>query len=221
MVARRVSPTGWRTPKRAMFWLMKIAVYGASGQVGSRIVAEATRRGHEVTGLSRRGGPGLTVGDATDLAAVREIAASHDVVVSALGPSRVPGEDPFAFEGVVRGLMSAVGGTRLIVVGGAGSLFAAPGVRLVDTPDFPEVYKAESLAGAQAFDALRSAGPELDWTCLCPAPEIGPGERTGTYASGLDEPVGDSITFEDYAVALVDEIERPAHKRQRFTVANS
>lgn len=206
---------------RVIFWPMKIAVYGATGGVGSRIVAEATRRGHEVTGLSRRGGAGVATGDAADPGGVREVAASHDVVVSALGPSRVPGEDPYAFEGVIRALMSGVGTTRLIVVGGAGSLFAAPGVRLVDTPDFPAVYKDESLAGAQAFDALRAAGPELDWTYLCPAPEMGPGERTGTYASGLDEPVGDSISFEDYAVALVDEIERPAHRRQRFTVANS
>lgn len=200
---------------------MKIAVYGATGQVGSRIVAEARDRGHDVTAFSRRGGSGVTAGDAADVDQVREVAASHDVVISALGPSRVPGEDPYAFADVVRGLISAVGPTRLIVVGGAGSLFAAPGVRLVDTPDFPEIYKAEALAGAEAFDALREAGPELDWTYLCPAPEMGPGERTGTYVSGLDQPVGDSITFDDYAVALVDEIERPAHRRQRFTVAGA
>lgn len=200
---------------------MKIAVYGATGQVGSRVVAEARGRGHDVTALSRRGGSGATAGDAADLDHVREVAASHDVVVSALGPSRVPGEDPYAFVGTVRGLMSAVGATRLIVVGGSGSLFVAPGVRLVDAPGFPEIYKAESLAGAEAFDALREAGPELDWTYLCPAPEMGPGERTGRYVSGLDEPVGNSISFDDYAIALVDEIERPAHRRQRFTVASS
>jgi putative NADH-flavin reductase len=200
---------------------MKIAVYGATGQVGSKVVAEARGRGHDVTALSRRGGPGVTAGDAADLDQVREVAASHDVVVSALGPSRVPGEDPHTFAGTVRGLMSAVGATRLVVVGGSGSLFVAPGVRLVDAPGFPEIYKAESLAGAEAFDALREAGPELDWTYLCPAPEMGPGERTGTYVSGLDEPVGNSISFDDYAIALVDEIERPAHRRQRFTVASS
>ena len=200
---------------------MKIAVYGATGQVGSRIVAEARGRGHDVTAFSRRGGSGATAGDAADLGQVREVAASHDVVVSALGPSRVPGEDPYAFAGTVRGLMSAVGATRLIVVGGSGSLYVAPGVRLFDAPGFPEIYKAESLAGAQALDALREAGPELDWTYLCPAPEFGPGERTGRYVSGLDEPVGNSISFDDYAIALVDEIERPAHRRQRFTVASS
>jgi uncharacterized protein len=199
---------------------MKIAVYGATGQVGSRVVAEARERGHDVTALSRRGGSGVTAGDAADLDHVRGVAASHDIVVSALGPSRIPGEDPYAYAGIVRGLMSAVGATRLVVVGGAGSLFATPGVRLLDTPDFPEMYKAEGLAGAQALDALREAGPELDWTYLSPAPEMGPGVGTGTYVSGLDEPVGYSISFDDYAVALVDEIERPAHRRRRFTVAS-
>jgi len=200
---------------------MKIAVYGGTGQVGSRIVAEARGRGHDVTALSRHGGAGVTVSDAADLDQVREIAASHDVVVSALGPSRVPGDDPSALADIVRGLTSAVGATRLIVAGGAGSLVVAPGVRLFETPDFPEIYRTEARATAEAFDAVREAGPELDWTYLSPAPEMGPGERTGSYVSGLDEPVGNSISFDDFAVALVDEIERPAHRRQRFTVASS
>jgi putative NADH-flavin reductase len=78
-----------------------------------------------------------------------------------------------------------------------------------------------ALATAEAFDAVREAGPQLDWTYLSPAPEMGPGERTGRYVSGLDKPVGNSITFDDFAVALVDEIERPSHRRQRFTVASS
>jgi putative NADH-flavin reductase len=227
MVARGAGRLGRVAPpvRVQVSWLlwghMKIAVYGGTGRVGSRIVAEAISRGHDVTALSRHGGTGVTVGDATDLDRVRQIAEAHDVVVSALGPSRVPGDDPAAFAGIVGGLVSAVGATRLVVAGGAGSLLVAPGVRLVDTPDFPQIYKTEALATAEAFDAVREAGPELDWTYLSPAPEMGPGERTGRYVSGLDEPVGNSITFDDFAVALVDEIERPSHRRQRFTVASS
>jgi putative NADH-flavin reductase len=205
---------------------MKIAVFGATGQVGSQVVAEAVRRGHHVTALSRRAttapdGATPVVGDAVDVSTVREVAASHDVVLSAVGPSRDPGGDPDAFVGVVQGLTEAVGGTRLIVVGGSGSLLAAPGVRLVDTPDFPDVFKAEALAQMQALEVLRAAGPDLDWTYVSPAPMVEAGERTGVYVSGLDEPVGLSITFADWAVALVDEIDEPAHRRQRFTVASA
>lgn len=205
---------------------MKIAVYGGTGNIGSQIVGEAVARGHDVMALARHEKPVATgatfaTGDATDVNAVRRIAASHDVVVSALGPTRDPNGDPDLFVDVIRGLAGAVGTTRLVVVGGAGSLYAKPGVRLLDTPEFPEAYKREARAGAKAFDFLRGAGPDLDWTYLSPAPEIGPGERTGTYASALDEPAGSYITFADYAVALVDEIEAPAHQRQRFTVANT
>lgn len=205
---------------------MKIAVYGGTGNIGSQIVAEAVRRGHDVTALARReqpvaDGATLVIGDATDAAAARSVAASHDVVVSALGPTRDPAGDPDTFIDVIRVLADAVGSTRFVVVGGASSLFAAPGVRLLDTPEFPEAYKREAAAAAVAFDYLREdARPDLDWTYLSPAPEIGPGERTGKYVLGLDEPVGGHITFADYAVALVDEIEQPQHRRRRFTVAN-
>lgn len=205
---------------------MKIAVYGGTGSIGSQIVAEAVRRGHDVTALARRERPvadGATFvrGDAADPTAARSIAASHDVVVSALGPTRDPAGDPNTFVDVIRSLADSVGSTRLAVVGGASSLFVAPGVRLFDTPEFPEAYKREAAAGAVAFDYLREdARPDLDWTYLSPAPEIGPGERTGKYVLGLDEPVGDFITIPDYAVALLDEIETPQHRRRRFTVAN-
>src|SRR5581483_965974 len=111
-------------------------------------------------------------GDAADPAAVAQAAAGADVVVSALGPSREPGGDPFAFAGIVRGLADAVGGTRLVVVGGAGSLQAGPGVRLVDTPDFPPEYRTEALATAEALEALRGTAPSVDWTYLSPAPVL-------------------------------------------------
>ena len=203
---------------------MRIAVYGATGNVGSRIVAEAVRRGHEVTALSRREpdqetGASWRHGDASNPTGVAAVAAEHDVLVSALGPSREPGGDPFAFAGVVRGMAEAVGTARLIVVGGAGTLLAGPGVRLVDTADFPAVYKTEALATADALAALRALPEGTDWTYLSPAPEMGPGERTGSYRVALEEPAGEWISFGDYAVALLDEIERPAHRRTRFTVA--
>ena len=209
---------------------MKIAVIGGTGMVGSRVVAEAVARGHAVTSVSRgrqspEQAPGVGVRqlDVTDSAAVRDLAADHDVVVAAFGPSRVPGEDPAAFTATfadVADAVEAAGSTRLAVVGGAGSLFAAPGVRLVDTAEFPPEYKAEALAHAAALDALRSSDTGLDWTYLSPAPVIAPGERTGEYRTGLEEPVGMQISVEDLAVALLDELETPQHTRARFTVAS-
>ncbi|WP_375490087.1 NAD(P)-dependent oxidoreductase [uncultured Jatrophihabitans sp.] len=205
---------------------MRIAVFGGTGNVGSAVVAEAVQRGHEVTVLSRReaqvvpDGAAWRAGDAADPDVVAETARENDVVVSALGPSRAPGEDPFAFEGVVRTMAGAVGSTRLIIVGGAGSLFIAPNVRLFDTDGFPAEYQDESRASYAALEFLRGAGHDLDWTYLSPAPEIGPGERTGRYVLGEESPAGDRISFADYAVALLDEIEHPAHHRARFTVAD-
>lgn len=207
---------------------MKILVYGGTGRVGSAIVAEAARRGHDVVVSTRHepsgespAGATWVHGDAADTAHVAKAATDADVVVSALGPSREPGGDPFTFAGIVRGLAEAVGPTRLIVVGGAGSLYAAPGVRLLDTPEFPEIYKTEALASAEALEALRATDPSVDWTFLSPAPVIDEGERTGAYRVGDESPVGSFISFADYAIALVDEVEKPAHQRARFTVASS
>lgn len=196
---------------------MKIAVYGATGAIGSSIVAEARSRGHEVTGISRRGGAELT-GDALDPAFAAEVAAGHDVVVSAVGPSRTE-DDGTRFPDTIANLAATLDGSRLVVVGGAGSL-TVDGVRLVDTPEFPELYKAEALKGAASLAVLRETEDDVDWTYLSPAPVIAPGERTGTYRTGLESPVGESISIDDYALALVDEIETPKHVRTRFTVAS-
>jgi hypothetical protein len=117
-------------------------------------------------------------------------------------------------------LVTAVSNARLLVVGGAGSLFAAPGVRLVNTPEFPDVYKAESLAGTASLEALKALPDAGEWSYLSPPPIIAPGERTGRYVVADDIPAGETISAEDYAVALVDEIEQPAHTGPRFTVAN-
>ncbi|MDQ1749010.1 MAG: uncharacterized protein QOE71_66 [Pseudonocardiales bacterium] len=205
---------------------MKIAVIGGTGMVGSRIVAEAATRGHQVTAISRKGdaSPSDRVtplkAEASDLAALKDLAANNHVIVSAIGPSREPGGDPSAFADTLVELATAVSAARLIVVGGAGSLFAAPGVRLVDTAEFPEIYKTEALAAAASLDALRTLSTAGEWSYLSPAPIIQPGRRTGSYVVADDTPAGDSISAEDFAVALVDEIETPAHTGRRFTVAN-
>jgi putative NADH-flavin reductase len=207
---------------------MKILVYGGTGRVGAAIVAEAAHRGHDVIAASRREptsrlpvGVTWQHGDAVDTSSVAKAATDVDVVVSALGPSREPNGEPFAFAGIVRGLAEAVGSTRLAVVGGAGSLLAAPGVRLVDTPEFPEIYRTESLASAEALEVLRGTEAHVVWTFLSPAPVIDEGERTGSYRVGDESPVGSFISFADYAVAVLDELERPAHRRARWTVATS
>jgi putative NADH-flavin reductase len=194
---------------------MKIALFGATGMVGSRIAAEATARGHEVTALSRSTG-----GDLADPDAVRTAAQAHDVVVSATGPSRT-GESHDPWLAAVSTLIDHAGEARVLFVGGAGSLLTPAGTRLLDTDGFPEEYKAEATSGAAALDLFRAAPESLDWTFVSPAPVIAPGERTGSYATALDTPAGDFISAEDYAVALVDEIERPQHRRQRFTAATA
>ena len=206
---------------------MRIAVYGGTGMIGSRVVTEAVARGHDVTAISRSGDavPGVSgesgslttvAGDAASATQVGATAGNHDVIVSAIGPSRTGG-DPQTFLDTIDTLTANVGQTRLIVVGGAGSLLAN-GIPLHDHTDFPAVYKPEALIQGAALEHLR-ATDGVDWTYLSPAPEIAPGERTGSYVLGEDAVVGYTISAEDYAVALVDEIETPAHRRSRFCVA--
>ena len=111
--------------------------------------------------------------------------------------------------------------SRVLFVGGAGSLLTPDGTRLLDTDGFPTEYLAEATTGAAALELFRAAPDAVDWTFVSPAPGIAPGERTGSYATSLDTPAGDFITAEDYAVVLVDEIEEPRHRRQRFTAASA
>jgi hypothetical protein len=191
--------------------------------IGSRVAAEALERGHEVTGITRSGGAGpagthAVSGDAGDADLAKRIAAETDVVVSAIGPSRTGG-DRREYLAQVRNLVQTLGDARLIVVGGAGSLLVDGG-RLVDQPSFPEIYRPEALIAAEALDYLRGLGDGTDWTFFSPAPYIEPGERTGAYRSATDSPAGDSISAEDYAVALLDEIEQPAYRGRRFTAAS-
>jgi hypothetical protein len=159
-------------------------------------------------------------GNAGDAAFAKRVAEAADVVVSAIGPSRTGG-DRREYLADLRTLVETLGSARLIVVGGAGSLIIEGGKRLLEHPDFPEIYLPEALIGAEALDYLRGLDDDgADWTYFSPAPEIQPGERTGDYVPGTESPAGDAISAEDYAVALIDEIERPAHRRGRFTAAN-
>jgi len=198
-----------------------IALIGASGNAGSRILKELSDRGHRVTALARHPEkiarlPGVTpkAVDAGDQAALAAELKGHDIVISAV---HFTASDPQVLIGAVK----AAGAQRYLVVGGAGSLEVAPGVALYSTPDFPEAYKAEALAGGVFLDLLRKE-PTLDWTFLSPSALFVPGERTGKFRLGKDQLLvndkGSSISFEDYAVALVDEVEKPAHSRQRYTV---
>jgi uncharacterized protein len=202
---------------------MKIAIYGASGMVGSRVAAEAVSRGHETVGVTRSGGElpaGVQAvkGNANDVGSAKEIAAEADVLVAALGPSRTGGDHQDYLDALAN-LVAAVQGTetRLLVVGGAGSL-VVNGNRVADGPDFPAEYKPEALTMSQALDDLRATDDSVNWTMLSPAFVIAPGDRTGTFRLSLDEPIGTQISAEDYAVAFLDEIETPAHNRRRFTL---
>ena len=200
---------------------MKIALIGASGNAGSRIVAELSSRGHEITAIARDASkiaklPGVTplAIDIADGNALVSALEGHDVVVSSV---HFTASDPDQLIAAVKA--SAV--PRYLVVGGAGSLEVAPGVKLVDTPQFPAAYKEEAMKGSVFLDKLRQE-TELDWTFLSPSAVFVPGERTGTFRLGRDQlltnETGSSISFEDYEIALADEIETPRHSRQRFTV---
>jgi uncharacterized protein len=198
---------------------MKIALFGATGTIGSRIAKEATSRGHSITAISRKGAVRADAANADEVAnAVR----GHDAVVNATGPGR---DEPTATLGAVaRGLIDGLrkaGVKRLLTVGGAGSLEVAPGKRLVDTPQFPAAWKPVALAHAATLDDYRKS--ELDWTYLSPAAMIAPGERTGKYRTGLDKLLVDTkgesrISAEDFAIAVVDELEKNQNLRRRFTV---
>ena len=193
---------------------MKIAVIGASGNAGSRITVELARRGHSVTAIARHPDK-IASGANVTPAGLARLLAGHDAAISSV---HFLASDPAKLIGAAKD--SKVG--RYLVVGGAGSLEVAPGVRLVTTPGFPVVYKAEAEKGAAFLDLLR-AEKELNWTFLSPSALFVAGERTGKFRLGTDQLLTgsdgkSSISFEDFAVALADEIERPAHIRQRFTV---
>jgi putative NADH-flavin reductase len=200
----------------------KIAIIGATGRAGGQLLQEALRRGYAVTAIARNAAPlqghaGVTARnvDVHDAAALQQAVAGHDAVFSAAHFASIPAAS------VIEPVKKA-GVKRLLVVGGAGSLFAAPGLKLIDAPDFPAAYKAEAAAGTTFLDVLRQE-KELDWTFLSPSALFIEGERTGKFRLGRDDLLVDAagkswISFADFAIAFIDELERPAHSRQRFTV---
>ncbi|MFO7773459.1 MAG: NAD(P)-dependent oxidoreductase [Dehalococcoidia bacterium] len=212
---------------------MKIAIIGASGQIGSFIRDEALARGHQVTAIVRHPekitvqNPRLTVVKADVLKdKVDELVKGHDAVISAYNPGW---GNPDIYDEQIKGAEAIISGVkksgikRLLVVGGAGSLEVAPGVQLMDTVSFPEEVKGGVLATREVLYTLKEER-ELEWTFLSPPASIAPGERTGHYRVGKDQLLKDKegeskISTQDYAVAMLDELENPQHIRRRFTVA--
>jgi uncharacterized protein len=212
---------------------MKIALIGATGFVGSHILAEALERGHTVTAIVRH--PERVPahervvavhGDVSAAHTPTALFAGHDAVISAYSPALT---EPDVYERLVAGCEAiieatkAAGVKRLLVVGGAGSLEASGGMRVVDEPDFPEEWRPVSLGMCECLRLLRGQ-PDLDWTFLCPAEMLEPGERIGDFRLGTDSLLTDGegrsrISVEDYAVAMIDELEEANHSRQRFCVA--
>ncbi len=214
--------------------MSRIAVFGANGAIGRRLVAEAARRGHEVLAVVRdpakadfaEAGVRVVVGDVLDSASVAAVADGQDVLVSAVGGGDGPGHvatiEPAA-RSLVAGLRSlGANAPRLIVVGGAGSLRKPDGGQVWDSEGLPEFLLQIMHAHGDALDYLRTVD-DVRWTVLSPAGSIAPGERTGVFRTGLEDLVvaadgTSSISTEDYAVALLDEAQTPKHERERFTV---
>jgi uncharacterized protein len=210
---------------------LKIALFGATGMVGSRVAMEAARRGHTVTALSRNpervpadvANLKAASADVLDAASVADAVRGSDVVASAYAPPQGDvGVIVAASKALVDGTRKA-GVKRLVVVGGAGSLEVAAGTQLVDTAGFPDAYKAIALAHRDALTYYRTVS-DLDWTFFAPAALIAPGERTGTFRTAADVLIADkdgnsTISAEDYAIAFVDEIEQGRFIRQIATVA--
>lgn len=201
--------------------MAKVALVGASGNVGSRILNELSDRGHQVTAIARHPEniaklPNVTAirADLFDGAGLAEVLKGHDAIISAV--HFLASNAPILVDAV-----RAAGVSRYLVVGGAGSLEVAPGQRLLDAPGFPDAYRPEAAAGYAFLEYLRQV-EDLEWTFLSPSAMFVPGRRTGIFRLGTDSllstDAGSSISFEDYAIALVDELEQPRHIRQRFTV---
>ena len=211
---------------------MKIALIGATGFVGSAILQEALQRGHEVTAIVRhpeKVKPHAKLhprkGDAYNEDEVARLVAGHDAVISAFNPGW---SNPDIYNQQVKGTQAIIIGVkkaglkRLLFVGGAGSLEVKPGVQSVDTPEFPKDWKQGSLATREALNLLRKESG-LEWSFLSPSADLSPGQRTGQFRLGTDQLLRDAngesrISVEDYAMAMIDEVEKPKHIRRRFTV---
>lgn len=211
---------------------MKVALLGATGFVGSALLKEALDRGHMVTAIVRRPEKlekrqGLTAkaGDVYNSGPLATLIQGNDAIISAFNPGW---KDPNLYADQVRGTASIIaaiknaGMKRVLWAGGAGGLEVKPGVRVIDNPDMPTWVKPGSLATINALEQLQNE-PELEWSYLSPSAELKPGQRTGKFRLGSDQLLVDAagksqISVQDYAVAMIDELEHPAHVHQRFTV---
>ncbi|TFY96014.1 NAD(P)-dependent oxidoreductase [Pseudomonas nabeulensis] len=202
--------------------MSKIAIIGATGRAGSQLLEEALRRGHSVVAIARNpesidAKAGVTVkqADALNADELQQAVSGSDVVISAAHFATVPAE-------AVIGPVKKAGVKRLLVVGGAGSLLLPSGERVIDSAGFPEEYREEATAGSVFLDKLRQE-KELNWSFLSPSAEFVEDVRTEDFRLGQDHLLISSkgrswISFADYAIALIDEVESPKHSRQRFTV---
>jgi len=211
---------------------MKIVLIGATGRVGSKILLEALGRGHRVTAIARDVAkvpphPNLSVvkGDVFQTDRLATQFAGHDAVVHSYAPPRDHqdrrGEQIRATTSIIRALKAA-GVKRILAVGGAGTLEASPGVRVMDTPELPKEWESGAISTAEIKHLLEKE-LELEWTFLSPSLYLRPGTRTGKFRLGTDALLRDDsgasrISIEDYAVAMIDELENPRHLRRRFTV---
>ena len=211
---------------------MKVALLGPTGFVGSALLNEALDRGHVVTAivrdrekLEKREGLTAKAGDVYDTASLATLIRGNEALISAFNAGW---RNPNLYDDQVRGTASIIAAIkkaeieRVLWVGGAGGLEVAPGVRVVDNPEMPDWVRPGSLAMINALDQLQEE-PELAWSYLSPPAELEPGQRTGKFRLGNDQLVVDAsgkskISVQDYAVAMIDELERPTHLRQRFTV---
>ena len=210
---------------------MRITIFGITGNAGQRIAKEALDRGHTVVGVVRDSGKAplahphleLVAGNVLDSQSVAAAVKGADAVVSAIGPGNFE-RTPFladAARSLLAGLKQA-GVDRLLVVGGAGTLEVAPGLQLVDSPYMPDAWKGIALAHRDALEVLQ-AETELNWTYVAPAGFFEPGERTGKYRVEINKLVADAkgnsrISMEDYAIAMLDEVEHPKHPKGRMSV---
>jgi putative NADH-flavin reductase len=206
---------------------MNVVLYGATGKSGIRILTELLSRGHNVTAVARKliGIPANVKTAKDDLSDVNKIAAiisGADAVVSAYAP---PQDDTDQLLGVTEREIDAVRkagkNIRLIVVGGAGSLEVAPGVTVLQSGHLPAEWVPIATSHAKALALLKAS--DINWTYFSPAGFFEPGTRTGKFRLGTDQLISDAegnsrISMEDYAIALVDELEKPAHQRARFTI---
>ncbi len=214
--------------------MKKLVLIGASGFVGSAILSEALNRGHHVTAVVRHPEKITMIhkslvikqGDVSNLKTVTEVCKGSDTVISAFNPGwqnpDIAEETTRVYKVILEGVRKS-GVKRFMVVGGAGSLFIAPGKRLMDAGVMPEQYlpAVRALAGVYLNDLM--AENKIDWVFFSPAGDLHPGSRTGKFRLGKDDLIVDEageskISVQDYAVAMIDELEKPAHHRQRFTI---